>query len=91
MKYWSNMKQTYASSTQKVYRTQKESYLAFCSVMGYTPVPASTPVLCRFAIILSRTLKIHNGKAIFKHNTALALRMGLTKPFGKELPATIFT
>ena len=50
------MKQTYTSCTQKVYHTQKESFLAFCSVMGYTPVPSSTLVLCRFAIILRKHL-----------------------------------
>ena len=78
------MKQTYASSTQKVYRTQKESYLAFCSVMGYTPVPASTPVLCRFAIILSRTLKYTTVKQYLNIIRLLHLEWDLPNPLEKN-------
>ena len=51
------LEQTFAPSTQKTYKTQRETYLSFCLAMGYTPVPASTVVLCRYAVMLARTLK----------------------------------
>ena len=51
------LKKTYAPSTQRAYQTHRDTYLRFCSAMGYNPVPATTTVLCRYASFLSRTLK----------------------------------
>ena len=39
--------QAYAPNTRSAYATHRRSYLAFCQVMGYTPVPASSSTLCR--------------------------------------------
>ena len=50
--------QAYAPSTRSAYATHRRSYLAFCQVMGYTPVPASSSTLCRYAAVLARTLKL---------------------------------
>ena len=56
------LQQTYAKSTQRVYKTQKDSYFSFCAFMGYAPVPASTTVLCLYAAMLGRTLKYSTVK-----------------------------
>ena len=49
--------QRFAGSTKRTYETHRKSYMAFCEVLGYAPVPASTETLCRYAALLARSLK----------------------------------
>ena len=42
---------TFAESTKMTYRTQRESYLAFCHITGSCPVPASVETVCRYAAL----------------------------------------
>ena len=74
------IKRTYASSTQRTYRTPRDTYLAFCSVMGYCPVPASSTVLCRYASFLSRTLKYTTVKQYMNIVRLLHLEWSLPNP-----------
>ena len=53
---------TFADSTKRTYASQRDSYLAFCNVMGYCAIPASPATLCRYAAMLARTLKISSVK-----------------------------
>lgn len=46
---------TFAASTQSAYKCHRDSYLKFCSAMGYCAVPASSATLCRYAAMLART------------------------------------
>ena len=74
------LQQTYAPSTQRTYKTHKESYLAFCSVMGYEPVPATTMVLCRYASFLARSLKFSSIKQYLNIIRLLHLEWQLPNP-----------
>ena len=53
---------TFADSTKRTYASQRDSYLAFCNVMGYCAIPASPATLCRYAAMLARTLQISSVK-----------------------------
>ena len=46
----------YADNTNRAYRTHRRSYLAFCTYMGYNPVPATSEVVCHYAASLARSL-----------------------------------
>ena len=74
------LEQTFAPSTQKTYKTQRETYLSFCRAMGYTPVPASTAVLCRYAVMLARTLKYTTIKQYLNIVRLLHLESNITNP-----------
>ena len=74
------LEQTFAPSTQKTYKTQRETYLSFCRAMGYTPVPASTAVLCRYAVMLARTLKYTTIKQYLNIVRLLHLEWNITNP-----------
>ena len=72
--------QTYAGCTQRVYKTQRDTYLSFCGYMGYSPVPASTPVICRYAAMLARTLKYSTVKQYLNIIRKLHLEWNLPDP-----------
>ena len=74
------IKRTYASSTQRTYRTHRYTYLAFCSVMVYCPVPASCTALCRYASFLSRTLNIRQSNSIMNIVRLLHLEWSIPNP-----------
>ena len=54
MAYYRNS--TYAINTRKAYRTHRNAYLRFCTILSTDPVPASTPHLCMYAAYLARFL-----------------------------------
>ena len=54
MAYYRNS--TYAVNTRKAYRTHRNAYLRFCTILSTDPVPASTPHLCMYAAYLARFL-----------------------------------
>jgi hypothetical protein len=71
---------TYAVSTQRTYRTHRDSYLAFCAYMGYSPVPTTSDILCRYVALLARTLKFSSVKQYLNIVRLLHLEWGLQNP-----------
>ena len=53
---------TFAASTRRTYQTQMDTYLVFCNKLGYSPVPATSATLCRYAVLLARTHKFSSIK-----------------------------
>ena len=51
---------TFAPTTKRTYATHRDSYLAFCNMMGYCAVPASTHTICRYAALLARSLSYNS-------------------------------
>ena len=51
----------YSKNTKRAYKTHRDAYLRFCAFMGYSPVPASSLTLCRYATYLARTLKFNSA------------------------------
>lgn len=72
--------QTFAISTRRAYRTHRDSYLAFCNCMGYTPVPATTETLCHYAALLARSLKYNSIKQYLNIVRILHLEWGFPNP-----------
>lgn len=52
----------FEENTKKTYGTHRNSYLQFCNKLGYSPVPASSTTLCRYAAFLAKTLKYNSVK-----------------------------
>ena len=71
---------TFAESTQRTYQSHRQAYLAFCSYMGYSPVPASTGILCRYAAVLARTHKYSSIKQYINIIRHLHLEWDLPNP-----------
>ena len=70
----------YAPSTCRTFRSQRQAYLDFCAVMGYTPVPASTQTLTRYAALLARTHKYTSIKQYLNIVRVLHLEWELPNP-----------
>ena len=47
----------YASSTKCTYNSHRRSYLNFCSLLGYYPIPASETTILQYIAYLARRLK----------------------------------
>ena len=47
----------YSSNTKQAYRSQRDAYLRFCAHFGYSPIPTTDVILCRYAAFLARTIK----------------------------------
>ena len=47
----------FADSTKRIYRTCRDAYFRFCTFMGYSPLPASSPIICQYASFLARTMR----------------------------------
>lgn len=74
------IRMAYAPNTNKSYKTHRRSYLAFCAVMGYAPVPATTGTLCQYASLLARTLKYTSIKQYLNAIRILHQEWGLPNP-----------
>lgn len=72
--------QRFAHATQKTYNTHCQAYLKFCKAMGYCAIPATTTTLCRYAVLLSRTLKYNSIKQYLNIIRILHLEWGLPNP-----------
>ena len=70
----------YSKNTKRAYKTHRDSYLRFCAFMGYSPVPASSLTLCRYATFLARTLKFNSIKQYMNIVRLLHLEWGLPNP-----------
>lgn len=70
----------FAPSTKKAYDLHRRSYLAFCEAMGYTPVPATSEVLCRYAALLARSLKFSSLRQYLNIIRLMHLEWGLPNP-----------
>ena len=71
---------TYAENTKRTYNSHRERYLQFCASMGYSPVPASTEVLCRYAAMLASRLKYSSVTQYMNIIRLLHLEWGLKNP-----------
>ena len=56
------LQKSYAPATQAAYRSHRASYIKFCLNMGYTPVPATSEIIARYASFLARYLKFTSVK-----------------------------
>ena len=56
------IQQAYAASTKSAYATHRKSYLSFCRILGYSPVPATSETLSRYAAFLACSLKFQSIK-----------------------------
>ena len=70
----------YSKNTKRTYKTHRDSYLAFCAFMGYSPVPATSLTLCRYATFLARSLKFNSIKQYLNIVRLLHLEWGLPNP-----------
>ena len=71
---------TYAESTKRTYRTQRDSFLAFCNITGSCPVPASVETVCRYAALLARSLKFSSVRQYLNIIRLLHLEVGEINP-----------
>ena len=55
MRYY--RRRAFSSSSARTYKSQYNTYATFCRRHRYTPVPATSLVLSRYAVYLARTLK----------------------------------
>ena len=78
------LSQTYASSTQRTYRTHRETYLSFCTALGVSPVPAATETLCQYAAMLARTLKYTSVNQYMNIIRLLHLEWDLPNPLSNN-------
>ena len=69
-----------AVSTQRAYRSQLRSFLTFCTVFGYSPVPASDSTLCRYVAFLGKTLKYNSVRQYLSAIRILHLECNLPNP-----------
>ena len=70
----------FADSTKLSYSVHTRSYLAFCEVMGYCAIPASSATLCRYAAMLARSHKISSIKQYLNIIRILHLEWDLPNP-----------
>ena len=66
---------TFAESTKATYQSHMDSYLRFCTFMGYNPILASSFVISQYASFLARSFKFSSVKAY----------LGVTSLLHKEL------
>ena len=71
---------SFASSTQQVYRSFRDTYLRYCIYFGYTPVPATRLVLARYVAFLARTVKPTNISAYLNIVRIIHLESGTSNP-----------
>ena len=72
--------QAYADSTNKAYKTQRTSYLAFCRVFKYHPTPATSDMLCQYVALLAITHKFKSVKCYMNAVRLIPLEAGLQNP-----------
>ena len=80
--------QVYAPATRRAYKTHRNSYIAFCNRLGYTPVPASQDTLCRYAAFLAKSLKYNSVKQYINIIRLLHLEWGLPNPLDNNFSLT---
>ena len=73
--------QTYAPTTSRSYASHRRVYLAFCSVMGYAPIPADSRTLCQYAALLARTLRYNSFRQYLNVIRSLHLEWGSRTPW----------
>ena len=57
----------YSLNTKRSYSSYHKSYISFCVQMGYSPVPVTQIVLCRYAAFLARRLCFASIKKKFQY------------------------
>ena len=57
--------ETFYYSTKATYKSHRDSYLRFCTFMGYNPIPAGTFVISQYASFLAGSLNFLQLKPIW--------------------------
>ena len=69
-----------ASSTKETYRTQLKSYLSFCELLCFPPLPVSNQVLLRYVAYLSTRLSYSSIRQYLAVLRYISLEAGLPNP-----------
>ena len=70
----------FARSTQRAYSSHLKSYLEFCALYGYNPLPADNTQLCRYAAYLASRLCYNSITKYLNIIRLLHLESGLQNP-----------
>ena len=71
---------SYAPNTKKAYSVHRKTYIQFCQALGEAPVPATTRLLCRYAVFLARKLKYNSIRQYLNIVRLLHAEWGLSNP-----------
>ena len=71
---------TYSDNTKRTYQSHLRSYLGFCALMRYPPVPVSHLTICRYAAFLAKRLSVASIKKYINIIRILHLEAGLPNP-----------
>ena len=78
-----------AQSTERSYGSAKKRYLAFCDLVGETPVPATVATLQVHGLLGSRQTEASVDKGLFLSSEAPAHRKGRSRPSLPRLEYTL--
>ena len=70
----------FAESTKRSYRTYRDSFLRFCLIMGFTPIPENTHTICCCAAFLARSLQFSSVNNYLGIIALLHKKFGLPNP-----------
>ncbi len=73
-------KSAYVETTKYVYRCQLKKHVSFCESFGYTPVPCSDTILCRYIAYLARSLTPQSVKQYLNAVRIMHLECGFANP-----------
>lgn len=71
---------TFSTNTKRSYGVHLRQYLQFCFRFNYPPIPASTTVLCRYAVFLSKSLAASSIRQYLNIVSLLHKDNGLPNP-----------
>lgn len=78
----------FSSNTIRTYEVHRKSYMKFCSLMGYVPVPAPTEVICRYVAWLSEKLCYGSIKQYLNIIRIMHLELGYKNPLLEDFKLT---
>ena len=78
--------QLFAESTKTTYKTLRDTYLRFCTSMGYCPVPVQPGHLLQYAAFLACTLEASSVRSYLNIISILHKEFGLTNPLLNNWP-----
>ena len=76
--------QCFAVSTQRTYSAHRTAYFKFCELFGYSPVPISDVIVCRYAAYLADRLCYNSIKQYLNIIRILHLEAGLPNPLDNK-------
>ena len=78
--------QVFAESTKATYKTHRDTFLRFCLLMGFDPVPLQPGHLLQYVAFLARTLKVPTIKSYLNIVGLLHKEFGLPNPLLDNWP-----